>query len=189
MSYNVALIGPSSVGKTTIANELVNKMFSEKYKPTIGAAMVKIPYIQNDVEKYLFIWDTAGMEKYKSLTPAYFRDCNCVILVFDYSVANSLEKAKEWLDFFNETVESNYPTLIVGNKIDLPRQVSKDSASEFAREKNSKLLEVSAKTGEGIDRILPTLIEILSTFDLPDDCASIGTPNSEDHFHETRKCC
>ena len=189
MSYNVALIGPASVGKTTIANELIRKMFSEKYKPTIGAAMVKIPYVDNDIEKYLFIWDTAGMEKYKSLTPAYFRDCNCVILVFDYSVSNSLDKAKEWLDFFNETVESNYPVLIVGNKIDLPRQISHESASEFASEKNSRLLDVSAKTGEGIDRILPTLIQILQSFEMPDDCRSIGSPNTEDNFQETRKCC
>lgn len=189
MSYNVALIGPASVGKTTIANELVSKLFSEKYKPTIGASMVKIPYVEEGIEKYLFIWDTAGMEKYKSLTPAYFRDCNCAILVFDYSVPTSLEKAKEWLDFFNETVESRYPILIIGNKIDLPRQIQQQTALEFAQEINSQLLDVSAKTGEGIDKIIPSLIRTLHSFDLPDDCRSIGSPNSEDHFQEARKCC
>ena len=189
MSYNIALIGAASVGKTTIANRLVNKMFSEKYKPTIGAAMVKIPYVENDIEKYLFIWDTAGMEKYKSLTPAYFKDCTCAILVFDCSAPNSLEKASDWLDFFYETVDTHYPVLIIGNKTDLPRQISIEAAHRFAQERNSRLLEVSAKTGEGIEKIVPALIEVLASFQFPDDCASIASPNSEDHFQETRKCC
>jgi GTPase SAR1 family protein len=46
--------------------------------------------VRNDIlEEYeiirLSIWDTNGMEKFKSLTPNHYRDADACIFVFDMS--------------------------------------------------------------------------------------------------------
>ena len=42
------------------------------------------------------IWDTAGQEKFRSLTPMYYRNSNAAIIVYDISNANSFERAQKW---------------------------------------------------------------------------------------------
>lgn len=189
MSYNVVLIGSASVGKTSIANTLVCKAYSDHYRPTIGAAMIKIPYVDDEMEKYLFIWDTAGMEQYKSLAPTYYRDSSCAILVYDVSDENSLNRAAEWYDFYRETVEERFPVLIIGNKIDLERKISLEKCQFFADHRNCQLIEVSAKTGEGIEQIIPILRKILESSDLPDDCASVAQPRALRAPNRKDECC
>jgi hypothetical protein len=66
---------PSSVGKTSLVLRFQAGRFDEHSQPTIGAS-----FTQKDVMSEhghgacrFKIWDTAGQEKFRGLTPMYFR--------------------------------------------------------------------------------------------------------------------
>ena len=67
----VVLIGDSNVGKTAIVRRLVNDMPpSMNSAPTIGVEFAKLTVWDRalNVAVQVHIWDTAGQEKFRSLT-------------------------------------------------------------------------------------------------------------------------
>ena len=67
----------------------------------------------------LTLWDTAGQEKFKSLTRMYFQDAEAALIVYDCTFRESFEHAKNWIDDLKANV--NVPDIIialVGNKND-----------------------------------------------------------------------
>merc|ERR1711879_884123 len=90
-----------------------------------------------DKRNKLTIWDTAGQERFRTLTSAYYRGAQGVILVYDVTDRSSFEHVSEWLkevDIF--TTKENVVKVLVGNKIDLEsgRMVSREEGREFAKE-------------------------------------------------------
>ncbi|EAY19861.1 small GTP-binding protein, putative [Trichomonas vaginalis G3] len=163
MNLNISLIGDSAVGKTSIANAMAQIRFSTEYEPTIGASMVKIPF-EKDQQKYNFvIWDTAGMEKYKSLAPVYYRDSKASIIVFDLNSIETLEHVSEWLNLYQSIAGENNPILLIGNKLDLAEDPSeiRNQAEKWISEHSATYIEVSAKNCTNIDEILPLLFNIM----------------------------
>lgn len=65
------------------------------------------------------LWDTAGQEKYKSLVPAYLRDANCGVLVFEVSRKETFDNVKLWLSLIRDHAPSQLITVLVANKSDL----------------------------------------------------------------------
>lgn len=56
----VIILGDSSVGKTSLMNQYVNKRFSNQYKATIGADFLTKEVVIDDKVVTMQIWDTAG---------------------------------------------------------------------------------------------------------------------------------
>ena len=54
-------------------------------QPTVGIDFLSRNITLNQRTFRLQLWDTAGQEKYKSLVPAYLRDANAAILVYEPS--------------------------------------------------------------------------------------------------------
>jgi small GTP-binding protein len=162
MRLNVTLIGEALVGKTTIAQSLLHVDFTNEYKPTVGASMVKIPYGDPEHLKWFYIWDTAGTERYRALAPVYYRDSVAAILVYDVAVRESFEKLSDWVRLYQDSCGIENPLFLIGNKIDLEeRTTSTEEAKEWARSNRCEYLEVSAKTNLNIEKILPTLNQLL----------------------------
>ena len=75
--FKVCMLGEAGVGKPCIANRFVKGVFEEKM-PTIGATFVSREInVQSkstgtNGRTKLKIWDTAGNEKYRSLTKKYY---------------------------------------------------------------------------------------------------------------------
>ena len=65
---------------------------------TINAAYLGNPFESEkiitvqDQEMMLALWDTAGQEKYNSLTPMYYREAHGALLVFDITDRDSFDK-------------------------------------------------------------------------------------------------
>ena len=58
----IVIVGQSSVGKTALINQYMNKIFIDAAITTIGTdKFIKVEKI-NDTEIKLNIWDTAGQE-------------------------------------------------------------------------------------------------------------------------------
>jgi Ras-related protein Rab-1A len=76
------------------------------------------------------MWDTAGQEKFKTITSAYYKGSHGIIVVFDVCDRKSYEDVVNWLNEADKYSNPDAIRILVGNKSDMPdqRQVRKDQA-------------------------------------------------------------
>lgn len=160
-TYKVVLLGNSGVGKTSISHQYVRNDFIPLKEPTIGAAFLTKKHIINNVEFTLEIWDTAGQERYRSLTPMYYRGAHFAIIVYDITNSRSLNEAKRWVKEIKEIHNAKCIIILVGNKCDLvnKRQIKKDYVENYCKEQNILFIEVSAKSGNNVNKLFETLLQ------------------------------
>lgn len=143
------LVGDANVGKTAIAKRLINNRFIET-SSTIGVEFSTRIFKINEDEVQLQLWDTAGHEKYRSITNLYYRGSQCVIIVFDLHNRMSFDNISYWLSNSRNCIPNSY-YLLIGNKSDLNREVSFEEARKFAEENDMKYVETSAYNGDNIE--------------------------------------
>lgn len=156
------LIGESGVGKSAMLNMYTEEFFNKTYSSTIGIDFkTKLINIDQNIIK-LQIWDTAGQEKFHSITQSYFSGANAIILVFDLTNLSTLNKLEMWINkISNLKTEDSYRLLLVGNKADEEkiREVNKDHISKFLEKNPMPYLEVSAKENTNVKNAFEILAE------------------------------
>jgi small GTP-binding protein len=159
----ISLIGDSSVGKTSLITKFCEGKFDpENSAPTIGpSSQVKTVKVDTFSEAKMDIWDTAGAEKFSSITQNHIRDSNGIILVFDLGNEESFKNLDKWMEKINDVVDvKKVEIILVGNKSDLADiKVSEDMATKYAGEHGIKYLSVSTKDGLNIG----FLFELIAT--------------------------
>lgn len=157
------IIGDSTVGKTSLLYRYTEDKFSTQHLATVGIDFfTKDETIQGKVVR-IKVWDTAGQERYKSLTGAFFKNAQGVILVYDVSNLETFENLKYWLQSINLNLgeKNDVKKIIVGNKVDLPREVSKEDAQIFAEQNSVPYFETSAKENAGITDSVRYLVNVV----------------------------
>ena len=151
VEYKIILLGDSGVGKTSIIKKFINNEFNEDIKCTIDIdSLYKSIKIDKNLYTKLKIYDTAGQEKYRSLIKKYYQGTDGIILVFDLKSENSFNKLKSWINEISENTEKAQ-IILVGNKADLiERKIDEDKAETFAKQRDMKYIETSAKEGTNI---------------------------------------
>lgn len=164
-SKKVITLGTSGVGKSCILRRYSDNIFDEKVFTTIGLSVIlKEIKLKNGKNITLKLIDTAGQEKYKALSKSNFKNVDAVLFIFSINSDTSFEDVITWIDLFNENYngKSNIPQYLVGNKLDLERNVSKDMVNEFINENMKyKYFETSAKDNIGIKELFEDLAENL----------------------------
>ena len=121
-ALKVIVIGDAGVGKTSLSNRHVSKIFTSNYRATIGADFLSKHIMHNGEDYSLQIWDTAGQERFRAIGSAFYRGSDCCIIVFDITNRASFENLKMWKSFFIEDGwvkdPEVFPFVIVGNKCD-----------------------------------------------------------------------
>jgi small GTP-binding protein len=159
----VVFIGSISVGKTTLVTRMANDRFDPNTEPTTCAAWAQYTPPGEDSLPVQF-WDTAGMERYKSINKIYYRDAVVALLTFDLSDRKSFTDLNMWRDEFErENTLTGAVIILVGNKCDLAgtAQVSEEEARTWAEENGVEYFAVSAMTGEGVSELLQALVRSL----------------------------
>ncbi len=152
INCKVILIGETGAGKTCIMLRASKDEFKEEHTVTLGADFLNY-YISLDKKLMkMQIWDTCGLEMYKSMIRVFFKGSDAALLIFDVSSQKSFDMLSSWLKELREYTDPNMPCYLVGNKIDLPtRTISRESAEAFARQSSlAGYYETSAKLGQGI---------------------------------------
>ena len=78
----IIIIGDSGVGKSNILLRYTEGKFVDNYMMTIGINYVYKVVDVDGVRVKLQIWDTAGQDKYKTITQNYYRNSQGVLIVF-----------------------------------------------------------------------------------------------------------
>ena len=152
ITIKLLLIGNAYVGKTLIVQKFLDNTFSKTTMTTIGVDLqYKILDINGKKVKYL-IWDTAGEDRMKTMTYAYYRGCHVVLIVYDVTSKKSFENVTTWVECVDKFAKSNVLRILVGNKTDLEdkRVISKEEGKKLAEENGLKFYEISAKTMNGL---------------------------------------
>ena len=147
-TWKIILVGNKRVGKTSISNRYMQDIFSDDEKSsekvTFRSKKIVIPNTQNVAE--LHIWDTLGQEKFKALSPIFFRKSVAALLVYDVTDKDSFLALKTWHEQIKDNTSENIVVILIGNKVDLPNKViTNEMGSKYAQENGWLFMEVSAK--------------------------------------------
>ena len=160
-AIKIALLGDSTVGKSTIVSKYLKLDYKDDLLATIGSDKYDSKFtLENGENIKLIIWDTAGQERFRSVALQALKAVQGIILVFDLTKRESFININNWLETVRENLHN--PNLILfGNKADIKKEdwkVTSEEAKNFAVKLNMKYVETSAYTRQGLDEGFSTLI-------------------------------
>ena len=84
------------------------------------------------------IWDTAGQEKYRTLTTAYYKGAQGIIMAYDCTYTESFENVSKWVKQIENHASSDVKKILLGNKCDLvdKKLISKEQGEDLAKKLN-----------------------------------------------------
>ncbi|KAL8449743.1 hypothetical protein Emag_003552 [Eimeria magna] len=161
--FKLVLIGDSGVGKSCLLLRFSDDTFTDSYITTIG---VDFRFRTVDIDGKavkLQIWDTAGQERFRTITSAYYRGADGIVLVYDVTEAESFAHVDEWLAEVNRYATENTVKILVGNKSekDRDRVVATEDARRKAEDLGISFIETSAKESINVDLAFTTVAKEL----------------------------
>ena len=158
--YKLCLLGDSNAGKSSILERYIFNRFDTNILTTIGAAFHAKEIITNEKTIRLQIWDTAGQERYRALTPMYYKNASMVLIVVDCTDYNCIENSTYWINQVKKDIP-DCPIYLVVNKIDLEMVIQKEDFEKWSNYYTTKIMYVSAKSGNNIDALFNDIVNIL----------------------------
>jgi small GTP-binding protein len=119
----------------------------------LGANITSNDYVVENYGVTLLIWDIAGQEIFNKVREKYYAGAKAAFVVYDVTRPETLEGARKWIEDLKRFIPGSIPLVVVGNKIDLRRKVSKEEGDRFAKNLDAIFIESSAKTGENIPEV------------------------------------
>jgi len=196
--FKIVIIGDHNCGKSCILLRFAENTFRDDHVTTLGVDF-KLKTIKLDRDRIrLELWDTAGMERYRTIYNSYYHSAHGVMIVYDITDRRSFDNLKNyWLNEVRMHAPQNAVLMLVGNKCDMnangdpqqQRKVEFASAEKLASEMNISLFEVSAKTGinveEAFTELARSMRERLQLWKMDrdlysDDAASASAQNGGD---------
>lgn len=159
-SFKILFIGDRAVGKTTLLNRILSNTFEPIYIPEIRASLAEKDLKVCDCVFRLLFWDIKGTQNITGIGKI-FADTNAVVSLFDVCNPRSLnvvEKQCEVTRWLHNPI-----FWLVGNKIDLAeyRMVDRSVAIKVAKKIKANYEEISAKTGENVEKLFTSILKAL----------------------------
>ena len=154
-TFNIITLGSSEVGKTCIIRRYIDNEYISSTISTIGIDCKAKIFTINSIKYKIIYYDTAGQERYASISSKYIKSANGVILVYDITNKKTFSKIEEWSNIL-ERNNKNYSAVLVGNKMDLEseRQVSTNEGLTLANKLNIEFFETSCLTNQNIEEMM-----------------------------------
>ena len=163
MTFKILLLGNQEVGKTSFIIRFTEDKFNESLLSTIGVDIKNKEIKRKDKNILLKIFDTAGEERFKSISKNYFASADGVLLLYDISNENSFKSIKEWVENIKENVNlSEIGLIIVGNKCDIPEEekvVNNLMIKDLEKSLNVKIIEASAKSNINVTESFMLIVD------------------------------
>ena len=151
LEYKIIILGMSEVGKTCLLINYFDKKFKENNISTIGIDF-KTKFFKFDENKVKINYvDTAGQERFHAISSNYLKNANGILLVYAVNSRASFSLLEDWMKEVKNHANQNFSIIILGNKCDVEdREVTLEDGENFAKKINSKVYDVSAKTGYNV---------------------------------------
>jgi len=136
--------------------------------------------------------DTAGEERYKSLTKNYFTNSDGVLFVFDLNNSESFDNISGWIKQFEESKikDLNIPKYLIGNKNDLVCNVEENLIQNFlSKNKDFKYMSTSAKENNNIKELFQDIAETIYEKNLKYKNIAIKNVRLSDGKNKERRNC
>jgi len=158
----IIMVGAMNVGKTSLVTKYATGKIPGQTKTTKNASYVSKHKKVNDFNFEIKLWDTAGQEKYKSLTKLFTKDAKIAILVYSIDNEDSFNSLDDWLKLVKSTNEDNLILAVAGNKSDLASDntISNERGEEYAKKIGGIFKPTSAMLENGgIEELIDTLFQ------------------------------
>ncbi|CAG9465245.1 unnamed protein product [Pedinophyceae sp. YPF-701] len=196
VDLKIVLLGAQNVGKSCLVDRYVNSAFDEKQKNTIGAAFAAKRVQTSRGQVTVGLWDTAGAERFESLSRVYYHGAKGAIVCYDATSPFTWKKLRFWMGELQES-EPTCSVFIVVTKCDLwldgagsspahsgseasgptvgapgtggllPREVPEEEVREYAESVGARVFYTSSRTGFGVREMFEAIAEDLATHKLP----------------------
>ena len=177
IKYKFVLLGNSSVGKTSFFRKITTGESTKENMSTIGMDQATL-YSNLEIKKNdkseklnfeIVLVDTAGQEKFRSITKGYFKQADGILLLYDVTNRESFKQIKMWLESLNDILgdhkEEKYMVFLLGNKKDLIKAEGTEGRVIEEIEAKEKCEELSFFWGGEISALLETQEQLTKKMD------------------------
>ena len=193
--YKVLLLGDSSVGKSCLLLRFCDNSFQEAHLTTIGLDFrVKAINLDNNRKVKIQIWDTAGEDRFRSITRNYYKGAKGILLIFDVTDKESFTHIKDWVERIHDESPEGITICLIGNKIDRneDRVISNEEGKKLAEEWKISYFETSAKIGTGVEEVFTSLVKKIDTLYMNEHQEEIIEKNTlkvQRNTKSKKQCC
>lgn len=158
----VCMLGSFAVGKTSLVQQYVNSIFSEKYLTSIGVKIDQKSLIFNNIDITLLLWDIHGEDEFQKIPKSYLKGSAGYFLIMDGTRINTLSIIGSIKKMADEVLGTDTPFLVLVNKVDLSdRWEFSDEMEKEISARNWRIIKTSAKTGEGVEEAFQELTKLM----------------------------
>ncbi|KAL7985080.1 hypothetical protein Chor_003650, partial [Crotalus horridus] len=107
--------------------------------------------------------DTAGQERYRTITTAYYRGAMGFILMYDVTCEESFNTIQDWATQIKTYSWDNAQVILVGNKCDMEdeRIIPIEKGKHLADQLGFDYFEASAKENINVRQVFERLVDII----------------------------
>lgn len=154
----VTLVGDAAVGKSSLIYRLCTEQFKATRTMTIGVDFHVYNVSHNLSATRMIVWDVGGQDRFAFTRRAFYRGSKAVGLVYDISDRKTFEQLERWKTEIREQLP-DVPLVLAGNKMDMPRQVTREEGQALADAWGIPFLEASCLSGQGVRDFFVLLAE------------------------------
>ena len=164
IQFKFLVLGEGKIGKTSLIERYINKTFKCNYIATIGMDIRRKRLEINNKEVDISITDTAGQERFRSITKMFYKGADGILVGFDLTDRNTFEQVNYWISQIEENSSKDYPISLVlfGNKCDNVEniKVSEEDIEQLKDKYKLTFYKTSAKDGTNVQNAFQHLTKI-----------------------------
>ncbi|OHT10287.1 Ras-related protein Rab11A [Tritrichomonas foetus] len=166
-TYKIIMVGDVAVGKTSIIHRYLNGDFNLQEPATVASKLNFEKLVNAEHGSfYLSLWDTAGSERYRSMTRQYYRNANTAIVVYALDNPDSMNNVGSWIKDLQDNSEK-VNIIVCGAKCDIVTEEEANRMNEEVMKKYDQSVKAffitSACTNQNIEEMFEYIISEVFT--------------------------